>query len=145
MASHLDAAKGAYVLRDYDERERKGVVLVQGTSVVANLVKILPWLAAEGPNVKVVCCVSHELWLRQTQSYRDSVLSEDEWYDSMIAATQARRAVRDWIPARKLEQFAMTPDFDDRWRTGGSVDEIVAEAQLDPESLKTGITRYAAR
>ena len=145
MASHLDAAKGAYVLRDYDARERQGVVLVQGTSVVANLVKILPWLASEGPNVKVVCCVSHELWQRQTPEYRESVLTEDEWYDSMIAATQARRVVRDWIPARKLEQYALTPDFDDRWRTGGSVDEIVAEAQLDAESLKAGISRYAAR
>ncbi len=145
MASHLDAAKGAYVLRPFDDRPRQGVVLVQGTSVVANLVKILPWLASGGPNVKIVCCVSYELFARQDSAYRDAVLPEAEWYDSMMAATQARRGVRDWIPSRKLEQWAMTPDFDNRWRTGGSLDEIVAEAHLDPESLKAGITRYAQR
>ncbi len=38
----------------------------------------------------------------------------------------------------------MSSDWDDRWRTGGSVDEIVAEAHLDPESLAQGIRLFAA-
>ncbi|MAE76101.1 MAG: transketolase [Planctomycetes bacterium] len=145
MASHFDAAKGAYVLRQFDDRERAGVVLCQGTSVVANIVKILPWLASDGPNVKIVCCTSRELFVRQSQEYQDGVLPEAEWHDSMLCATQGRRVCRDWIPDRRLEQWALTPDFDDAWRTGGSVDEIVAEAHLDPDSLKAGISRYAAR
>jgi len=145
MGSHMLAGKGAYVLRQFDDRPRAGTVLVQGTSAVNNLVKILPWLASEGPNVKVVCCVSHELFRRQPQAYQDEVLPESEWYESMIAATQARRIVRDWIPDRRLEKFAMTPDYDNRWRTGGSVDEIVGESHLDPENLKAGISAFAAR
>jgi transketolase len=36
----------------------------------------------------------------------------------------------------------MTPDWDDRWRTGGSVDEIVAEAHLSTDWLLKGIERF---
>ncbi|MFQ5505201.1 MAG: transketolase [Planctomycetota bacterium] len=146
MDSHLCAANGAYVIRPFDTaRSKDGLLLVQGTSAVMNLVKILPWLGGEGPNMKVVCCVSHELFRRQPETYRNRVLPEEEWYQSMIAATQARRIVRDWIPDRRLEQWALTPDHDNRWRTGGSVDEIVAESGLDPRSLKAGILRFTRR
>lgn len=145
MPSHLAAAKGAYVMRDFDDRPKLGVVLVQGTSAVASMVEILPWLSSEGPNVKVVCCVSYELFRRQDPSYQDQVLPEAQWRDSMIAATQARRIVRDWIPDRALEDYALTPDHDNRWRTGGSLTEIVAESGLDPKSLREGILRFVAR
>ncbi|MCA8968552.1 MAG: transketolase [Planctomycetes bacterium] len=145
MASHLDAAKGAYVLRAFDDRPHEGVVLCQGTSVVANIVGMLPWFASDGPNVKIVCCVSSELFARQSQEYRDAVLPEDEWLDSMICANQGRRVVRDWILDRRLEEYAMTPDFDNRWRTGGSVDDVVEESHLDPAHLKEGILRFVRR
>ena len=36
----------------------------------------------------------------------------------------------------------MTPDWDDRWRTGGSVDEIIDEAHLSPRWLLQGIGRF---
>ncbi len=146
MDSHMMAGKGAYVLRQYDDRHsRAGVMLVQGTSTVASTVKLLPWLAEEGPNVKIVCCVSYELFARQSDEYMNRVLPLEEWKNSFIAATQARRTVRDWILDRDMERYAITPDYDNRWRTGGSLDEIVAESHLDPENLKEGILRYANR
>ena len=37
----------------------------------------------------------------------------------------------------------MSSDFDDRWRTGGSVEEVKREAHLDPASLLAGIERFA--
>ena len=37
----------------------------------------------------------------------------------------------------------MSPDFDNRWRTGGSLEEIVAESKLDPTSIWEGINRFA--
>lgn len=144
MPSHLEAAKGAYVMRAFDSRDKQGVVLVQGTSAVDSMVKILPWLGSQGPNLKVVCCVSKELFDMQPKEYRDSVLPEEEWYRSMMVATQGRKNVRDWIPDQRLEAFALTPDHDNRWRTGGSLEDIVAESGLDPESLKAGIDRFVA-
>lgn len=145
MDSYLMAGKGAYVLRPYDDRPHEGVMLVQGTSAVASTVMLLPWLAQEGPNIKIVCCVSYELFARQSEDYMNRVLPVEEWSNSFIAATQARRTVRDWILNRELERYAITPDYDNRWRTGGSLDEIVAESHLDPENLKEGIVRFADR
>jgi transketolase len=37
----------------------------------------------------------------------------------------------------------MSSDWDDRWRTGGSVEEVKLEAHLDPEHLLEGIQRFA--
>ena len=48
-----------------------------------------------------------------------------------------------WLASKIAEEYAMTSDWDDRWRTGGSVDEVKAEAHLDPESLWAGIERFA--
>src|SRR4029078_5517190 len=46
MASHFDAARGAYILRNFDAgKPRMGTVFVQGPSCPANIVKILPDLA----------------------------------------------------------------------------------------------------
>jgi hypothetical protein len=48
-----------------------------------------------------------------------------------------------WIANRVVEKYSMSPDFDNCWRTGGSLDEIVAESKLDPSSLWEGINRFA--
>ena len=48
----------------------------------------------------------------------------------------------EWFANKSCEEFAVTSDWDNRWRTGGSVDEIVAEAHLDAASLRQGIERF---
>ena len=49
MPSHLAAARGAYVLRPFDEDKPKaGTVFVRGTMPTHNLVKVLPELRATG-------------------------------------------------------------------------------------------------
>ena len=133
----------AWLLRDYDPRQaRRGVVIVSGTSTTANVVKILPELAAAGLNVKIVAAVSPQLFAAETPRYRDSVLSPGEWLDSTVIANRARRTLGDWIAHRIAAEYAMTPDWDDRWRTGGSVDEILEEAHLSPPWLLVGIERF---
>ena len=43
-----------------------------------------------------------------------------------------------------VAEYSLTSDWDDRWRTGGTVDEVVAEAHLSPDHLLAGIERFAA-
>ena len=143
--SYMMAAKGAYIMRQFDDRPKAGTLLVQGTSVVNNTVKILPWLNSDGPNMKVVCCVSYELFQMQSDEYKDRVLPKSEWQNSMVATTSARRNMSDWIWSQETEVYTLSADFDDRWRTGGTVDEVIAEAHLDVDSLKAGILRFADR
>jgi transketolase len=49
---------------------------------------------------------------------------------------------RDWITHPVVAQYSLTSDWDDRWRTGGSVDEVIAEAHLSPEHILEGIERF---
>ena len=48
MESHFAAARGAYLIRDYDNNKPKmGVVVIRGTIKTANLIKVLPRLQHE--------------------------------------------------------------------------------------------------
>jgi transketolase len=145
MQGHEMAARGLYVMRPFDAgRPRAGTILCQGTSVVDGMVKLLPRLRDEGPNVRVLVITSADLFRLQPQAYREELLPWKEWQDSTVFSSSGRRLMRDWFASKVAEEYALTPDFDDRWRTGGSVEEIIAEAHLDPASLLEGIQRFAA-
>ena len=145
VPSFREAAKGAYVIKPHDPaRPKEGTLIVQGTSTTDSLYQILPrLLAGEGPNVKLVQAASWELFQMQTQAYRDSVLPHDDWMDSTVITNGSRRGMHDWMPHKLAEQYAMSSDWDNRWRTGGSVDELKVEARIDPDSLWAGIERFA--
>jgi transketolase len=144
MASHFEAAKGAYVIRPYrDDQPRMGVVLVQGTSSTNNLVKILPRLDEEGVNVKVVAAVSPQLFARQEAAYREEILPDQERLDAMAVTNRARRLMVDWADYGIAGEYWLGSDWDNRWRTGGSVDEVLEEAHLSPEWIFDGIKRFA--
>lgn len=146
VAPYLDAAKGAYVIKPHDpKRPKEGTLIVQGTSTTESVYALLPrLLAGEGPNVKLVQAVSWELFRMQPQAYRDAVLPRADWLDSTVITNGSRRGMHDWLPHKVAERYAMSSDWDDRWRTGGSVEELKVEARIDPASLWQGIAKFAA-
>ncbi|MFC1483822.1 1-deoxy-D-xylulose-5-phosphate synthase N-terminal domain-containing protein [Candidatus Neomarinimicrobiota bacterium] len=146
MPSHLEAAKGAYIIKDYEAKDPKvGTIIVRGTSATNSMMSLLPRLKEEGPNVKVVAAISYGLYQLQPKSYREQVLSTWDWDNSMIVANQAYRLMHNWVGNRWLREYALTPDWDNRWRTGGSVEEIVQESHLDPDSIWDGVQSFAGR
>jgi hypothetical protein len=62
-----------------------------------------------------------------------------------VITNGARRCMHDWLPHKVAEEYAMSPDWDDRWRTGGSVDEVKVEAHIDPAHLLEGIREFASK
>jgi transketolase len=80
--------------------------------------------------------------MAQSKKYRESVVSENEWMDAMIITNGAIRLMHKWIANRIVEEYSMSPDFDNQWRTGGSLDEIIAESKLDAESIWNGILKF---
>jgi transketolase len=145
MPSHFEAARGAYVLRPYtDGQPKMGVVLVQGTSTTANLTKVLAALNEEGLNVKIVAAISPQLFALQDESYRDAVYAPEERLDAMAITNRSRRLMSDWIDPVVSAAYTLSSDWDDRWRTGGSIDEVVEEAHLSPKHILEGIRRFAA-
>jgi transketolase len=138
------AAKGLYVIRDFAPgKPRHGYVLVQGSSSTVNLVKQLPHLEEAGINVKVVSAISEELFDRQPEAYRRSVLPPEAYYDLMVVSTGTRRVwpIRDLGPF--TDRYSLTSDWDNQWLTSGLEPDVIAEAHLDPDSIFTGIQRFA--
>ena len=145
MASHIDAAKGAYIIRDYNQdKAKEGIVIVRGTSSTNSIVELLPRIKEEGPNVKIVAAISWELFQRQSEEYRNGIIAPNEWHDAMIITNGARRLMHKWVANKIVEEYSLSSDWDNRWRTGGSVDEIVDEAHLSPRWIWDGITKFAA-
>ena len=144
MASHYDASKGAYLIKNYDSgKQKEGTVIVRGTSATNSLVQILPRLKKEGPNVKVVAAISWGVFQRQSESYRNAIISTQEWQDAMVITNGALMLMEKWIANKLVGKYSISPDWDNRWRTGGSVEEIIAEAHLDQKSLHYSIIRFA--
>jgi transketolase len=143
VASHFEAAKGAYLIRDWDPAKPKGgTVLVQGTMSTANLFKALPEIDAAGLNVRIVAAISPQLFALQSADYREEILPASAQFDCMAISNRSRRLMYDWIKSPIAAEYSLTSDWDDRWRTGGSVDEVLAEAHLSPQDILKGIDRF---
>ncbi|MFN7924187.1 MAG: hypothetical protein U0Q16_29060 [Bryobacteraceae bacterium] len=137
------AAKGLYVIRDFAPGPRHGYVVAQGSSSTVNLVSLLPRLEAAGINVKIIAAISEELFDRQPEHYRRSVLPPEAYYDLMFVSTGTRRMwpVRDTGPV--TDAYSLTSDWDNQWLTGGLEPDVIREAHLDADSIFAGIERFA--
>ena len=144
MPSHFEAARGAYVMRaPRADLPPMGTVFVRGTAATANLVSVLPELDRRGLNVKVVAAISPQLFARQDAAYREATVSEADRWDAMAITTGAYRLMADWLDGPVAREYSLSADWDDRWRTGGSLDEVVEEAHLDAGHILAAIERFA--
>jgi transketolase len=145
MASHFEASRGAYLVRSYDPGKPKGgTLIVQGTSSMVSIVSLLPQLQEHELNVKIVYGSSPELFAMQPELYRMQLLSRGDRADSTVISTQSRASMREWIFNDVALDYAMTSDWDDRWRTGGTLAEVIDEAHLSPKWLLEGIRRFVS-
>jgi transketolase len=144
MESHFAAARGAYLIRDYTPGQpRMGAVFVQGTSTTANLVKVLPEISRAGLNVKIVAAISPQLFALQDDKYRERIAPLGDRWDAMVISNRAARTTSDWITHPIVREYSLFSDWDDRWRTGGTVEEVIEEAHLSPQHILAGIERFA--
>ena len=144
MASHFEAARGAYLLREAAaEVPLAGTVYVQGTVTTANVVKILPELDRLGINVRIVAAISPQLFRRQDPAYRELICSASDRWDGMAITNRAFKLMTDFVEGPIAREYSLSSDWDDRWRTGGTVDEVMDEAHLGPGHILDAIERYA--
>ncbi|MCF7826828.1 MAG: transketolase [Candidatus Marinimicrobia bacterium] len=144
MASHMEAAKGAYIIHDYkSDRPKMGTIFVQGTATTSNVTKLLPELDKRGLNVKLVAASSPELFALQPDAYRQGTVSDADWLNSTFITNGSVISMQDWTGNRLSVEYAMTADWDNNWRSGGSLDEVIEEAHLSERWLLEGIERFA--
>ncbi len=144
MASYYDAAKGAYLIKDYDPgRPKEGVVIIRGTKAIDELLSMWPKIQ-EGPNVKIVAALSYGLFQRQTAEYQESVISEKEWLDAMIITNTGINLMGSWMRHPIVKEYSISSDWDNRWRSGGTLDDVIEEAHLSADWQWKGIQKFAA-
>ncbi|MCF7944291.1 MAG: transketolase [Spirochaetia bacterium] len=145
IASHFEASKGAYIVRDHHkDAEKEGTFYVQGTSSMNNLIQLFPYLNKKNYNVKIVYVSSPQLFALQNEEYRNNIITEYDRYHSTLITTSARKLMPEFTFNKQAEAFALTPDWDNRWRTGGTLEEVLEEAHLSPEEIKKGIDHFVS-
>lgn len=143
IPSHFNAARGAYIVRDHKTGSpHDGTIIVQGTSAMVSIVKILPELDRRGLNVKIIYASSPELFALQPKKYKNYILSDADRVDSTVITTQSRISMHEWLFNEISKEYALSSDWDNRWRTGGTLDEILEEAHLSPQWILSGIEKF---
>jgi transketolase len=106
-------------------------------------VKVLPKLDEAGINVKVIAAISEELFDRQPETYRHSVLPPEAVDDLMFVTTGTKRM---W-PLKNVgpltEEYSLTSDLENIWLTGGTEADVITEAHLDQPSVLAAVRRFA--
>jgi transketolase len=139
------AAKGFYVIRDFTPGQAKhGYVVAQGSSSTFNLVSVLPKLEEAGINVKIVSAISEELFDRQPEAYRNSVLPPEALADMMVVSTGTRRVWPLKAVGPLTDEYSLTSDWDNQWLTGGTEADVITEAHLDAGSIFAAVGRFAS-
>jgi len=143
MPGHFAAARGAYVMRPFrDGAPKAGAIFVRGSASTSNLVKLLPELDRRGLNVKVVAAISPQLFALQDERYRAETIEPADRLDSMVVTNGAYKLMRDWADDPIVREYSLSSDWDDRWRTGGSLEEVMEEAHLDGAHILAAIERF---
>jgi len=143
IPSYFESAKGAYIVRKHKEQKpQDGTFIVQGTSAMATIIKILPEIDKRGWNIKIVCASSPELFSAQSEAYRNNILSAADRINSTVITTQAAWLMHSWLFNPLAEEYAISADWDDRWRSGGTLDEVIEEAHLSPKWILNGMEKF---
>jgi transketolase len=61
----------------------------------------------------------------------------------MVITNGAFKLMRDWADGPLVREYSLSSDWDDRWRTGGSVAEVIEEAHLDEAHILPALERFA--
>jgi transketolase len=143
IPSHFAAARGAYVLRPFHEgAPRMGTVYVRGTMSTHNLVQVLPEVDRLELNVKVVAAISPQLFRMQSREYQEQVVGPADRADAMVITNGAFKLMQYWADGPVVREYSLSADWDDRWRSGGNLDEVMEEAHLDPGHILAAIERF---
>jgi len=118
-------------------------VLSQGSSSTVNLVDSLDKLEDAGVNVKVVAAISEELFDRQSDEYKQSVISDAEKFNMMVVTTGTRRVWPVTGVGPLTDEYSLTSDWDNQWLSGGTEDDVIKEAHLDKDSIFGAVKRFA--
>ena len=79
----------------------------------------------------------------QSKEYQESIVSEKEWSDAMIITNTAIDLMGNWTKAPVVKEYSVSADWDNRWRSGGTLDDVIDEAHLAAKWQLAAIVKFA--
>jgi len=52
--------------------------------------------------------------------------------------------MHDWLYTKIGEEYALSSDWDNRWRTGGKLEDVIDEAHLSPHWVLEGLKKFVS-
>jgi transketolase len=92
-----------------------------------------------------VAALSYGLFEMQTEKYQKSIISDREWLDAMIITNTSIANMSNWSKYPTVNEYSVSADWDNRWRSGGTLDEVIDEAHLSAKWQWEAILRFADR
>jgi len=60
----------------------------------------------------------------------------------MVITNECLKNMSEWIFSKINEEYSMSSDWDNKWRTGGTVEEVLDEAHLTKDYIFEGIRKF---
>ena len=79
----------------------------------------------------------------QKEKYKVSIINPDEWMDCMVITNTSIRNMGHWIQHPMVNEYSLSSDWDNNWRHGGNLEEVIEEAHLSSNWQKKAIFRFA--
>ncbi|MFA5175527.1 MAG: hypothetical protein WC430_03895 [Patescibacteria group bacterium] len=135
-----EAINGAYVFRDFQNNGKRKIVLaISGAQIMMNVLKILPELAQDGLDVKIVAVTSPQLFEElQKNNPRKAleILPDEERKKTIILHNGWKGFLYPFILPSDCSERTIGVDS---YFKSGSAEEIYKLAELDKNSLKNKI------
>jgi transketolase len=145
MDSHFEASRGAYLVRDYQSgKPEEGTFYIQGTSAMSNTIKLLPAIDELGLNIKLVYVASPQLFALQDEKYRNKIVSPGDKMNSTLITTSGKKLMPEFTFNTLTLEYTLSPDWDNGWRTGGTLEEVLDEAHLTEFWILEGIKKFTS-
>ena len=78
-----------------------------------------------------------------SKQYKLNLISKDEWLDAMVITNTSIRNMGHWIQHPLVSKYSISADWDNNWRTGGNLEEVIEEAHLSSDWQMKGINKFA--
>ena len=71
-------------------------------------------------------------------------MKEDEWLDCMVITNSSIGNMSHWVQHPIVKAYSLSPDWDNSWRFGGNLEEVIDESHLSAHWQLEAIQKFSS-
>ena len=88
--------------------------------------------------------MSWGLFQLQSKEYQRSIMRKDEWLDCMVITNTSIGNMSHWVQHPIVKEYSLSPDWDNGWRYGGNLEEVIDESHLSAHWQLEAIQKFSS-